>query len=176
MTIPIFPKYRDEFDGETPIKVKKTLKAQGKIVLDVIRMFQTPVAVKFLERSVNEHINIYELPKVIKYLIRQKELKQIGNTVFIPVKQILTPERRNEVMTRAKGVCEYPECYSRAIEVHHIVAQSKVNLKKYSASRIHSLTNLIAVCRDHHINYAWCKEMKRELIQRWDNEILQTIL
>ena len=47
--------------------------------------------------------------------------------------------------------CAIPGCYDRADDLHHVMPQSKVNVKKYPLF-IHSPFNLLPVCHGCHMN------------------------
>jgi 5-methylcytosine-specific restriction endonuclease McrA len=73
------------------------------------------------------------------------------------------PHIRDEVIARSNGKCELPGCLQDAGELHH--------RKMRSQGGSHSATNLLAVCKVHHI---WIHEnpaMSYErgwLVKSWD--------
>jgi len=77
----------------------------------------------------------------------------------------LSPETRNAVITRDKGLCV--NCGGKGSEVHHILSKSKLNFKLYG-DKINSLENLVYVCHDCHTKHSlWDMPLRAELKARW---------
>lgn len=79
-------------------------------------------------------------------------------------------------------ICQYVDCWEKATQIAHRIAQTKVNIKKYGWEVIHHNFNLVSVCCLAHndsFNIAYKYERSRkliELIKTRGEEYLQTII
>lgn len=77
-------------------------------------------------------------------------------------------ELREKIFERAGYLCR---CGYRATEIHHIIANTKLNRKLYG-DNIDSEKNLIAVCKDCHNKHSlWDMEKRKELERKFKNQI-----
>lgn len=58
--------------------------------------------------------------------------------------------------------CEIPDCGQKGVDIHHVIFRSHFGKKTKHLQD--DISNLIALCRDHH-NEAHSRDMKNELLE-----------
>jgi 5-methylcytosine-specific restriction endonuclease McrA len=80
-------------------------------------------------------------------------------------------ERRKEIWIFYRRKCA--NCREKnGLSIHHLVANTKPNRKKYGNEKIQSIENGILCCQGCHDNWTlWALEMRKKLQEQWQVQI-----
>ena len=83
-------------------------------------------------------------------------------------------EIREKVLTKFNLQCAnyaHSKCqWKKGLTFHHVVSNTKVNIKLYGNNKIQSEENALPLCvwcHEHQLQIDWIQTLKKELLAKW---------
>ena len=101
---------------------------------------------KFKNKNLNEDELILKILKLAENQMQQDmKISSLGHKTakkFLPagISRYIPASKRNEVIEKSDGLCQYPNCSSKIDTFHHI--------DRFSENKSHN--NIIGLCKEHH--------------------------